>query len=219
MWVFSKVFSFFLYFSLLFLILLFPFLKFSLFLTATQSFRDPLTSQTHLEKRTARRLNQNVVRFIQGKEALDEAFTRMERSHMEDVKRLFTQANTLLSLSMSFLLGSLFILPWWKGAGATLYRCMIWSGGTVLVLGAVFLVLIFLDFQKCFIFFHEVLFPQGNWSFSPHSLLIQLYPKPFFMAMSQVLFLAIMSLSFSVWFIGYSLKRGLFREIKNLMFD
>ncbi len=34
-------------------------------------------------------------------------------------------------------------------------------------------------FMPFFIVFHEVLFPQGNWSFPTNSILIQLYPEKF----------------------------------------
>jgi integral membrane protein (TIGR01906 family) len=204
-----------LYFALLFLIVLVPTLKLSLFLTSTQSFRDPL-AQTHLEIKAARRLNLNIVRFIQGKEALDEAFTRMERIHMHDVKHLFSIGEACFSLSLGYFLLALFFLPRLR-KGETLYQVMVWSGGTILCLGGAALLFMMFDFQIFFIGFHKVFFPQGNWSFSPHSLLIQLYPKPFFKAMGKVVFLSIVTLGLAVWMMGILMKNKLFSGLNSLL--
>jgi uncharacterized membrane protein len=56
------------------------------------------------------------------------------------------------------------------------------SGIACLALPLAVGVSLWLNFNRTFVFFHEVFFPQGNWQFSEASLLITTYPGHFWQA-------------------------------------
>jgi integral membrane protein (TIGR01906 family) len=60
--------------------------------------------------------------------------------------------------------------------------------GIYLIAGGGVAALLF--FEPFFIKFHELLFPQGNWSFPENSILIQLYPEYFWQTAAGIIFLA-----------------------------
>ena len=80
--------------------------------------------------------------------------TPNELSHMQDVKHLIDIAFGLLLISLLF----------FSVDKKTLLVASI--------LPAIFLVLIFFDFTTIFEIFHQILFPQGNYTFSYSSILI-----------------------------------------------
>lgn len=209
-----KIVTLLLYLTLSICILLFPFLKLSLPIAQASAFRAHFV-QGHLEEGAAQRLNNNVILFLQGKEALDPAFTRSEAGHMHDVQRLFSHLNTFFSVSLLLLLCCSLLLLSQKRSNCIL-NAMGWSGLTILGLGATLLLLLLWDFQACFIYFHEWFFPQGNWSFSPHSFLIQLYPRPFFMAIGQLLFTLVLLEAVVVLFLSFAMKKKLFKAFQTL---
>lgn len=56
---------------------------------------------------------------------------------------------------------------------------------SIIVLGVACLI----DFDSFFQTFHAIFFPEGNWTFSAHSLLISMYPSAFWMGMGIVWFI------------------------------
>ena len=110
------------------------------------------------------------------------SFTPDVVSHLDDVKGVITVAKVLvLALTLVILLSCIAL------RSMRLLSAFSWSlviGGLVtlvLVIGlAVFGIS---NFDVLFIAMHEVLFPQGNWTFSASSLLICTYPEGFWMAM------------------------------------
>ncbi len=74
--------------------------------------------------------------------------------------------------------------------------------------GAAFLVVAFvavgiffsLEFDTAFTLFHEIFFPEGDWSFNTATQrLVQLYPTPFWELTATVLALLAIGLSLAVW--------------------
>ncbi|MDQ3239527.1 MAG: DUF1461 domain-containing protein [bacterium] len=69
------------------------------------------------------------------------------------------------------------------------------STSIYLIIASIILLLLF--FNQLFVKFHQAIFPQGNWSFSENSVLIQLYPEGFWVTASTIiLVLSIIELIF-----------------------
>jgi integral membrane protein (TIGR01906 family) len=104
-------------------------------------------------------------------------FNSNEISHLKDVRNVFTFTWTILILNIIFLyfnknkLIENFINYW---------KTNIIIGGIVSV---ILLFLVFFNFSNTFILFHQIFFPQGNWSFdSSNSNLINLFPEHIFVS-------------------------------------
>lgn len=105
-------------------------------------------------------------------------FTDAEVSHMADVKFLIFYA-VIIAASLAAL-GVLFglLLRKWRPGG---FSRGMFAGAWVtiaLVAAAVALPLI-IGWNRFFTEFHNLFFPQGNWSFASESALIRLYPNQF----------------------------------------
>ncbi len=61
--------------------------------------------------------------------------------------------------------------------------------------GSVVAISLAIGFSKVFKAFHQIFFPQGNYLFSPSSLLIRTYPESFFAVQGMVVFLVFTCLS------------------------
>lgn len=210
----AKLFSFILYLSLLFILFLFPILKIAPLLASSTTFRESWV-HSHLDKNAARRLNHNILAFLKGREALDEAFMRNERNHMEDVKNLFILGETVFTISLCISLINILILYALKESSKTI-KALEASGATILIVGTLVLGCIAFNFQNSFMLFHEWFFPQGNWSFPMHSLIIQLYPSSFFMAIGQLVFACMWALGAICWFLSFAMRRKWFRSFQTL---
>jgi integral membrane protein (TIGR01906 family) len=96
--------------------------------------------------------------------------TAAEKSHLADVKDL------MKDLPILFLVLALVWLTLFNRIKEK--RKILLYGGLVAV--AIPLLLAIVPFDSIFTLFHQLFFPQGNWMFSPDSLLIQIYPIQFF---------------------------------------
>ena len=120
---------------------------------------------------------QNAINYLDGKENLLEDYTKEEKSHMNDVKLLIKKINYLFYFLL--LIVSL-ILTYYKKDKKQIIKILRYGGITTVVSLLIFLLLIILSFEKTFIIFHDIFFPQGNWQFPIDSLLIQTFPIEFF---------------------------------------
>jgi uncharacterized membrane protein len=104
-------------------------------------------------------------------------WTDSERSHMEDVKKIFFFGDVLfyillLMVTLSF--------TYCRKDKMILNKMLKFSGyGIIGMMGIVFLLSI-LSFEMLFEWFHLLLFPQGNWTFPADSELIKTFPQEFF---------------------------------------
>lgn len=113
-----------------------------------------------------------------------QVFNEREIVHMDDVQVLFKQGILFRNLAGAFLILAIlyglirketFV---WK---ALLYGCALLILGGILV-GA----LLYFDFDRYFVLFHEVFFSNDYWILDPRdSILINMVPLPFFISMAQ----------------------------------
>lgn len=129
-------------------------------------------------------LSKNVLAYIKGNtdvSTLRESglFNEREISHLNDVRVLVERLTLVGNLSGLIIIFSiLFLIS--QGEGLRNLVLNIFTGSlATLMLIVLFLILSFFNFNFLFIKFHEILFPQGNWTFYLRDTLIQLYPRKF----------------------------------------
>jgi integral membrane protein (TIGR01906 family) len=121
-------------------------------------------------------------------------FTDLEIDHLVDVRKILQ--NILFVYFLSII--SLVIISFhvYRKKKVEKYLLII-NKATKLNIIATFLAgcFIFIFWNYFFIKFHEIFFPQGNWSFPANSMLIQLYPAQFWIF--YTIFIIIINLSLS----------------------
>ncbi len=125
------------------------------------------------------------LRFKGDRHILEEDFNEREILHMEDVKVLFKYGYWIKYISSLVNIGILYYL--YKTKDITTLARSIYLG---LNLNWIFLgilgLLIYLDFTKYFIIFHEIFFSNDLWLLDPsRDLLIQMLPEDFFISMAK----------------------------------
>lgn len=105
-------------------------------------------------------------------------FNDRELQHMVDVKIVYQSAIHVVEGSAIFL--ALLVLWAWRGRWLADYIKGLQRGGlfTLILLGAL-LLFILLAFNYFFVFFHEIFFKAGTWTFLYSDTLIRLYPERF----------------------------------------
>jgi integral membrane protein (TIGR01906 family) len=108
-----------------------------------------------------------------------------EQSHMTDVKHLFDAAYILDLIAAGLLIGVIAVFAaakMWTRFDELLERSLRGAGWTILPLCFFLGLATLINFEKLWILFHAIFFPQGNWAFAPDSILITLYPEGFWQA-------------------------------------
>ncbi|HET8567557.1 MAG TPA: DUF1461 domain-containing protein [Candidatus Limnocylindria bacterium] len=142
------------------------------------------------------------VDFVTGRAAQQPAgggFTDDERRHMDDVRTVFVAAQAA-SLVALVGLAVLAVRARRRGALARLAR----NGalGAALLVAAVG-AFAALAFDAAFTLFHEVFFPQGNWSFPPGSELLRIYPAAYFYGIAIAISVSFLALAAAVVAAGH----------------
>ena len=133
---------------------------------------------------------ESLVVIVAGHNSEKNLFTPSEVSHMADVKNLFQLFFTVqnfvatvifICTVLSYVLlknnGYIAIAKWFSHGG-------ILSIFSILLIGIVSIV----AFEPLFTLFHYIGFPQGNWTFNPHtSALIQIFPLGFWRDITLVI--------------------------------
>ncbi|MBZ2173655.1 TIGR01906 family membrane protein [Schnuerera sp. xch1] len=136
-------------------------------------------------------------------------FNEREILHMKDVKKLFKYGfilkNTLFILSL-FAIIILIANKDSKSMGKRIfYGTFVWWGLITLIF-----VLITINFNKCFTYFHLIFFDNDLWVLNPNTdLLIQMLPQKFFIDIFQNIVLLFLGLLVILQVIGYIfMKKG-----------
>jgi integral membrane protein (TIGR01906 family) len=153
----------------------------------------------------------NIIKYFRGNTEL-QYFTEDERSHMRDVKNLI-RTMQLIYYGAAIITIALFYYCYHKFREdkhefiRVLTKSLLYSS----ISSIIFLVLIFLmavySFDFLFMIFHLIFFPQGNWTFSPDSLLITIFPKEFFFDISLRIFVYAMFQAMVFFGIGYWMRK------------
>ena len=143
---------------------------FCLLLSFNVLVNDPAFTYHLLKNLEAVKPTQQLFQYFESKAGMPEIFNSEEQSHLTDVKHVINYAYYLLEF-FAIVLAFCMIDEWKK----------IVKYGTLLLL-ALLLIAYFIPFDTFFIYFHKILFSQGNWTFPADSTIIQFYPETFFVS-------------------------------------
>ena len=133
-------------------------------------------------------------------------YNEREIEHMLDVKHLTDGIRDIFWPTAVLVLAGLAFL--WATPGGQVYgRLAIYRGGlaTVGVLTAIALFIV-IGWSVFFVFFHELLFPPGTWTFYYTDSLIRLFPEQFWFDMGLILSLTPLALGGLLTAVGYFLR-------------
>ncbi len=136
----------------------------------------------------------NILGFFSGEYNLSNNFSESEKQHMHDVKLIIFYIQTILLLSILFLI-YYFAKQQNNRTKTKLIKDINLSSKIVIAFGITLLIFILTSFNKTFELFHKIFFPQGNWSFPTNSWIITLFPQQFFINISIQIFITILGLS------------------------
>ncbi len=152
---------------------------------------------------------QEVINYLSGKGELSEEligkeFSEKEKEHLEDVKKVMNGFNVLFYLLLIILIILGIFLFKRNELGHGLINGGVWSA----VFLAVFLIIIFIDFENSFNVFHQIFFPQGNWQFESGSRLITLFSADFFAGITKRILMNAALFVFVFVLSGYVIKKA-----------
>lgn len=127
-----------------------------------------------------------------------EVFGQREKQHMVDVKELFIKGYKLRNMGLSITLLSIIILFFIsKSKNVDIFQALLWSSIIPIFLLIILYILLVIDFNKYFTYFHEIFFTNDLWLLNPKTeVLIQMLPLGFFIDISTRII---------GWFLGISI--------------
>jgi integral membrane protein (TIGR01906 family) len=149
----------------------------------------------HLDVNTSRDITVNLFDYVHGKDSLH-YFTPAEQSHLADVKSLIQAGFLVYGLAIIILVLCIVFLVReqvvrvkkrlvYTRAVKSISKMLLAAAIITLVLVVILALLSSSDFSGVFSAFHQVFFPQGNYTFPDDSLLITLFPQQFFQDIAQ----------------------------------
>ncbi|MFA6073767.1 MAG: DUF1461 domain-containing protein [Candidatus Woesearchaeota archaeon] len=142
----------------------------------------------------------NALNYLKGKETIDSRYSVQEQGHFTDVKKILDFAKAFSLLLLIFVM-VYFILFYFLDI-KEIFNTLKLAGWMILSSVVLLIVLITMNFSGTFLFFHEMLFPQGNWTFPFDSVIITVFSEQFFVRAALTSF--VLSLSFGLLVLGLS---------------
>ena len=140
-----------------------------------------------------------------GDEILELNFNEREILHMRDVQVLFKYGFILkyISIIVSILIIGFFLIQGEKDIlGIYMYKGLFINW----IIAVLLIVMIYLDFNKYFTYFHEIFFTNDLWLLDPNTdLLIQMLPEEFFITMAKNIGLSFFAYVAIIQGIGYAI--------------
>ncbi|KYK25925.1 hypothetical protein AYK26_01450 [Euryarchaeota archaeon SM23-78] len=128
-------------------------------------------------------------------------FTPDEQLHLQDVRNIIIWIKALSIGAAVLLFAFIMRLSVLKDYKLNIKRMLIYGGiSTLTVLIIIFL--LSLNFSPFFMVFHKIFFPQGNYIFPAHYLLIKLFPQELFKDFARKMFFHTLLMSLILLFIG-----------------
>jgi integral membrane protein (TIGR01906 family) len=121
--------------------------------------------------------------FAGDEKKLEKALPKNEYLHIKDVRKVL-----VLSVVTLLIIGGVTIKTAISLGIVKISHCIKIAS----IMLPIVIVCILLIFNQFFLFFHQVFFPQGNWSFSESSILIQLYPEEFWVTCTAIILATIL---------------------------
>ncbi len=148
--------------------------------------------------------------FNSNSELITNKLTSAEKSHLADVKQVFSNLKTVMYFLIGLLL-FLFFLIIKRLKTKDLLKEFIANYFLIIsiILFAVMIVfaISLFNFTSAFQNMHELLFPQGNYAFPEDSMLITLFPEQFFINFVKDFVINIAAISVLLFGLGIAVKR------------
>lgn len=126
-----------------------------------------------------------------------------EISHLVDVKDVMQKINMIFYFMLLIVTLS---ITYFQKDKLNATKMLFYGGISSLSVILIFLFNILLFFDFSFNLFHQIFFPQGNWTFAVESFLIQTFPIEFFISITVKIVLLSLFLSALMFGIGSYLK-------------
>lgn len=176
-----------------------------------------VTGKTHSELMSVTSDLLIYLRGDAGDDILEPNFNEREILHMRDVQVLFKYGFILkyISIIISIVIIGFFLI---KGEKHILGRYMYKGLFINWIIAALLIVMIYLDFNKYFTYFHEIFFTNDLWLLDPNTdLLIQMLPEEFFITMAKNIGLSFFTYVAILQVIGYAIyKKGRRKDEKRI---
>ncbi len=131
---------------------------------------------------------QATISYLLSDTALPPHYTPNEIDHLQDVKQITSNITFAFYSLMTVLISLIILLVYLtkktlkvKEKAQTLILSIVSKISMLsIILGLLFTLIIIINFNLAFTYFHYLLFPQGNWQFPYDSQLITTFPEAFF---------------------------------------
>lgn len=158
--------------------------------------------------------NQNVCKYLAGREDQIEGLSETARSHMTDVKRLFDLSRWILKISFALAVVTFVILP--AREKARFPRALCVSGAVFIGAMAAVGAFAAFRFDSLFTAFHRLVFSNDNWLLDPaEDVLIRVMPAEFFQRMALYTGIAACLFTVIAWAASLAV-RSILRRMKEL---
>ena len=154
-------------------------------------------------------LNRNVLEFLNGKNGvLSPEFNDREKSHLEDVRRLFSMSKVLLLISIGIFcaVSVVFLKKLRNKNNRKIFfgKTLLHAGIATLAFSFAIYILMNFNFGSSFDVFHRIFFKEGTYLFNPETeMLTRLYPEEIFQNLAARISASILILSSAATIIGY----------------
>lgn len=149
---------------------------------------------------------ENLIIFAQVNNKTEQVFEEREILHMVDVKDLFSKGYIIRNTMLIALIISLACLALFnrKAIGKAFIIASLWPTVIMAILG----LLMYIDFNKYFNYFHRIFFTNDLWLLDPNTdILIQMLPLEFFSSMAYRILLFFIAELLLFLIAGIVLKR------------
>lgn len=123
-------------------------------------------------------------------------FNEKEIAHMEDVHNLYSFANTVKYISLSFIILFLLYFIFSRNKISKVDNIIIVRNSILIFIFLIFILAIFIsiDFSSAFVKFHKIFFDNDLWLLDPKTdLMIRMLPEKYFLNISIRIFLSFIS--------------------------
>lgn len=170
-----------------------------------------------LGKETVLDATDNLYSFLKGDEGLSDFYTEKEKAHMDDVRNLVGNTNSLKWMFLGFGILLTFFLYFGEPEHAFSHLSHAFIAvGVVTILGFIISIFLSMSFSDTFVSFHEVFFDNDLWMLDPGvDHMLTLFPESFFAAFFSRIMIKFLAGGISLGMIGgfllYFVKKGKLR--------
>lgn len=143
---------------------------------------------------------------------MEEVFGQREKQHMVDVKELFVKGTILRNIGFGLILGAAaIVIIASRNKKKDIAPALLWGGVVPILFAIILYILLKIDFNKYFTYFHKIFFNNNLWLLNPETdVLIQMLPLEFFIDITIRVIGWFLGISTTIAALGfYNLKKDI----------